>query len=282
MIPFTRGASVCILLLILASCGSADSETKDQLLARVHQKELFLSELAGMFPNDATTEDSTLIIRGFVNRWTKNAALEWEAERNLPPDMNIDRLVRDYRASLVSSHYEELLVEARLDSTVTQRELEAYYADNKQRYLLERPIVRCFFIRLPYPIEGEETLQNYWNNGNITDTAALEAYCARAAEVSLLSAEDWYSLDDIAEQLPAGTLTAANIRAKQEFSLREGSYRYYFRLLEVKPRLEVAPLSYVKDQARSMIIQNRKMGVVQQAREEIYQRELRKKNVELF
>ena len=235
-----------------------------------------------MFPRSATAEDSALIIQAFANRWVKDAALQWEAERNLPSDLNIDRLVRDYRASLVSTHYEELLVGSRLDSTITQEQLEAYYEDNKQQYLLERPIIRCFFIRVPYPTQEEDLLRNLWNNGKITDTMALRNYGERLAEVSLLREEDWYVLDDIAEQLPAGTLTAKNVNLKKEFSLQEGSYRYYFRLLEVKPRLEVAPLSYVEDQARSMILQNRKLGVLEQAREDIYQRELRQKNVEIF
>ena len=281
-----RAAAVLLagsLLLHLASCDSAESsEDDDPILARVHQKELRLSELDGMFPRNATGEDSLLIIGSFANRWTKNAALQWEAERNLPADLNIDRLVRDYRSSLVSSHYEELLVSSRLDSAISDIELRDYYEDNKQRYLLERPIVRCYLIRVPYPIQEEESLQTYWNNGKITDTLALKNYCERFAEVSLLETEDWYSLDDIAAQLPTGTLTANNVNSKKEFSLQEGGYRYYFRLLEVKPRLEVAPLSYVADQARSMILQNRKLDVVEQARDDIYQRELRKSNIEIY
>ena len=282
---FTLFVGLCLLCsspIFLASCGPAQDDDSDPVVARVHQKELKLSELEGMFPRNASAADSLLIVQSFANRWVKDAVLQWEAERNLPSDLNIDRLVRDYRASLVSTHYEELLVSSRLDSVISRAELEAYYEENKQRYLLERPIVRCYFIRVPYPIQNEEELQALWNNGKILDTAALNNYCERFAEVSLLQPESWYDLDDIAEQLPAGTLTAKNVGAKKEFSLQEGSYRYYFRLLEVKPRLEVAPLSYVEDQARSMILQNRKLSVLEQAREDIYQRELRQNNIEIF
>lgn len=282
MITRALFTGLSFLILFLASCGRAQNDVEDPLLARVHQKELRLSDLQGMFPREATAEDSSLIIQSFVNRWAKNASLQWEAERNLPSDLNIDRLVRDYRASLVSSHYEEVLVSTRLDSAITDEELRTYYEENKGRYLLERPIVRCLLIRVPYPLQEEEVLQALWNNGKVTDTMALNNYCERFAEVSLLKQENWYDLEDIAEQLPEGVLTANNVNSKKEFSLQEGSYRYYFRLLEVRPRLEVAPLSYVEEQARSMILQNRKLKVVEQAREDIYQREMRKNNVELF
>ncbi|SEQ96404.1 hypothetical protein SAMN05444359_12031 [Neolewinella agarilytica] len=268
--------------LLLTACSEEESTGGDRVLARVHQKELLLSELDGMFPANATAEDSTLIIQAFVNRWSRDAVLQWEAERNLPADLNIDRLVRDYRSSLVSSHYEQVLVSLRLDSTVSKEQLEAYYESNKGQYQLERPIVRCLLIRVPYPLEDEESLQTLWNNGKITDTMALENYCERFAEVSLLQPEAWYSLDDIAAQLPEGTLTANNVNAKREFSLQEGGFRYYFRLLEVKPRLEIAPLSYVEDQARKVILHNRKRELLDEAREEIFDRELRRNNIETF
>jgi hypothetical protein len=208
--------------------------------------------------------------------------LQYEAERNLPSDLNIDRLVRDYRASLVSSHYEEVLVGIRLDSNISQQELEAYYEASKSQFLLEKPIVRCFFIRVPYPTPEEETLQKLWNNGKITDTTALRNYCKRMSEVALLESAPWYSLDDIASQLPEGTLTAANVNSKREFSQQDGSYRYYFRLLELKPRLEIAPLSYVEEQARKVILHGRKRKVLEEAREEIFERELRRNNIETF
>lgn len=270
------------LLLLMMACYGTDADADDPVLARVHQKTLRLSELDGMFPIDATAEDSLLIKNAFVRRWSREAVLEWEAERNLPPDMNIDRLVRDYRASLVSSHYEEVLVSMRLDSTISREELEAYYENSKSQYLLERPIVRCLFIRVPYPTPEEDRLQQLWNNGKITDTVALKNYCERLSEVSLLDPDPWYSLDDIAQQLPDGTLTAANVNSKREFSQQDGSFRYYFKLVELKPRLEIAPLSYVEEQARKVILHSRKREVIDQAREEIFERELRRNNIETF
>lgn len=274
--------ATAVLLFLTFACGESDPNAGDPVLAQVHKKTLRLSELEGMFPEDATADDSLLIRQAFVRRWIRETALEHEAERNLPPDLNIDRLVRDYRSSLVSSHYEEVLISMRLDSSISKEELLAYYESSKGQYLLEKPIVRCLFIRVPYPTPEEDTLQQLWNNGKITDTMALKNYCERLSEVALLQPEAWYSLDDIAEQLPEGTLTAANVNSKREFSQQDGSNRYYFRLLEMKPRLEIAPLSYVEDQARKVILHGRKAKVINEAREEIFERELRGKNIKIF
>lgn len=282
MLTTARAATAALLFLTCYACAPAPTGAADPVLARVHQKTLHLSEMAGMFPTDATAEDSLIITQAFVRRWSQEAALQYEAERNLPPDLNIDRLVRDYRASLVSSHYQEVLVSLRLDSTVTQDELEAYYATNKNQYLLEKPIVRCLFIRAPYPTPAGDTLRQLWANGQVTDTSALRDYCDRFSEIALLDEDAWYTLDDIARQLPEGTLTAANVDSKREFSQQDGSNRYYFRLLELKPRLEVAPLDFIEEQARKVILHGRKARVIDEARREIYERELRRNNIEIF
>jgi hypothetical protein len=238
--------------------------------------------MEGMFPERATAADSALIIEAFVQRWAKDAVLLWESERNAPTDLNLDRLVRDYRASLVRSAYEEQLVSTRLDSTVSQEELEEYYELTKEQYQLEKPIVRCLFLRVPYPTPEEEELQSLWNNGKPQDTAALARYAERYAEVALLADSAWYGLEEVARQMPEGTLTAENVNSKREFSQQDGSNRYYFRLFELKPRMEIAPLSYVEEQARRAILHGRKREVLEAAREEIFERELRENSIQFF
>jgi hypothetical protein len=279
-----RILSLLVLLSTFMHCssGSPTENPEDKILARVHNKELKLSELECMFPQSASGQDSSLIIQAFVNRWIKDAVLQWESERNLPTDLNIDGLVRDYRASLVRSTYEKVLVEQLLDSVVTQTQLEDYYATNKNQYLLEKPIIRCYFIKVPYPTPEAEKLQNLWSNGSVKDTMALVDYSNRFAQIALLKSQSWYSLDEVAEQFPEGTLTADNVRSKQEFTQQDGQYRYYFRLFELKPRLEIAPLSYVERQARRIILHDRSRKVLEDAKEEIFQRELRRSNVETF
>lgn len=270
-------------LLLSSSCDRAVSDSvEDPLLARVYNRELRLSELQEMFPQDANSKDSALIVQAFVNRWIQDAVLQWESERNMPADLNIDRLVRDYRASLVRSTYEKVLVEQRLDSTVTQEELLAYYEQHKGQYQLEKPIIRCYFIKVPYPTPEAEQLRQLWNNGEVKDTAALRDFCNRFAELALLSEEAWYSLDEVAKQFPEGTISSENISSKREFTQQDGRYRYYFRFFEIKKRLEIAPLSYVEGQAKRVILHDRSRQVLQQAKEEIFERELRRKNIETF
>ncbi len=277
------GAIAIFLLVAAAGCGDSDEgQPGDRVLARVHTRELRLAELEGMFPRNATPEDSTIIIDAFVGRWVRDAVMIEESESKLRSDMNIDRLVRDYRASLVRSSFERALVDELLDSTITREELETYYENSKEQYQLETPIVRCFFIKVPYPTPEVARLRELWNNGQVKDTTALEKYCRDFAIVGLVNTSAWYSLEEVARQLPEGTLTTGNVNSKREFTQQDGQYQYYFKLFETRNRREIAPLGYIEEQARKVILHNRKLQLLETAKEEIFERELRRNNVETF
>lgn len=255
----------------------------DKLLAKANNKMLYLSELDGMFPDGIAAGDSVLIISAYAERWIREALMLHEAERNIPSDLNIDKLVRDYRASLIRNNYEKILVEELLDSMVTQEELRAFYEKNKEQYQLETPIVRCYLVKVPLPVKDPEQLRDYWSDSdNKRNFTALVNYCNNYAEAHLLDKGTWYSVEDIAEQLPKGTLTADNISAKLDFIQRDGQFEYLFKVFEVKNRKDIAPLAYIEEQARKYILHQRKMKLLEQKKEEMYERAMRRGNVQVY
>lgn len=255
------------------------SREGDKPLARVFNKTLYLSELEGLFPPG---EDSTLVINAYVERWIREALLLQEAERNIPSDLNIDKLVRDYRASLVRHSYEQFLVEKLLDSTVTKEELSAFYENNKEQYQLETPIMRCFFIKVPFPVYKGEELRRMWNSSRPDDYSKLVEYCSEFAEAHLLEDSTWYKVEDIAAELPPGLLSSDNPGSKKEITLRDDQYEYYLRILELKNRKEIAPFSYIEDQARRFILRSRIDQLLEDKKNDMYDIEIRRGNVEIF
>lgn len=271
------------LLCLVFACQSEDAgRENDRLLAKVHNKVLYLSEMDGMFPPNTPPEDSVLIIKAYVDRWVRESLLLHEAERNIPGDLNIDKLVRDYRASLIKDNYEKLLVQELLDSTITQAELTEFYERNKEQYQLETPIVRCYFIKVPVPVPEASKLRRLWNSNKPEDFAELVAYSNKFAVAHLLEEGTWYNVETVAADLPPGTLTADNVGSKRDFSQRDSDFQYYFRLFELKKRKDIAPLSYIEDQARKVILRKRKITLLEEAKKDMYEKELRRSNIEVY
>jgi hypothetical protein len=271
-----------IIALLATACSSGSPEPENRLLARVNNKTLYLADMDGMFPPEISAEDSALIIDAFTQRWIREAVLLDEAERNIPSDLNIDKLVRDYRASLIKHNYEKILVEELLDSTIVESELQEFYEKNKEQYQLETPIVRCYFIKVPLPVPRQNELRRLWNSKDPARLKDLVAYCSQYAVAHLLEDSTWYDVEDIAAELPPGTITVNNVDSKREFTQQDDKFQYYFRLFELKNRKDIAPLSYIEDQARKVILHKRKLELLEDTRETMLEREMRRNNIEIY
>ncbi len=273
-----------VLLWTASSCELPETqgEENDKLLARVHNISLYLSELEGMFPAQTSSQDSTLIISSYVDRWVKDALLLYEAEKNIPNDLNIDKMVQDYRASLVLHNYEKMMLDQLLDAEVEADELKDFYEKNKEQYQLETPILRCHFIKVKLPVPNSATLRGFWNSKKEGDQQKLINYCTENASEYLLVDSTWYALDEIAGKLPEGTISSKNVRARLEVTNRDNDYQYFFKVLEVKKQKEIAPLSFIEGQARKVIMRQRKLELLEEKKLEMYDLALRRNDIQLF
>ncbi|MFK7776000.1 MAG: peptidyl-prolyl cis-trans isomerase [Saprospiraceae bacterium] len=275
-------SSIIFILTIcfLASCTPVEETTEenDVELAKVFSKKLFLSELEGMVPEGATPEDSTKIINAEVERWTRETLLMLEAEKNIPADLNIDGLVRDYRMSLIRHNYEQFLVETQLDSVISDQEISTYYEKNKEQYQLQSSILRCFLIKVPKSAPNLDQLRSWWRSTNNEDFQKMKDYATQNASFYMLEEDTWYQQSDLKTQLPQGT----NLNPNQDLNQSDENHFYFLKVFEKKSRNGLAPLGYIEDQIKKVILHKRKMVLLDQRKEELYDRETSKKNVKIF
>ncbi|GAB5554897.1 MAG: peptidylprolyl isomerase [Saprospiraceae bacterium] len=269
-----------VLLATLVAC--TEPPMADKKLARVHNYVLYLSDLDGLFSENTSSSDSAAIIRVFRDRWIREALILHEAEQNKPDNLDIEGLVKNYRESLLKNSYEQVVVEQSLDSTIAAGELQGFYEKNKEQYELETPIVRCFFVKIPLPIDQVDSLRTWWNDPNPGHLQKMRSYCDQQGGTYILNDSLWTRLEEIAIELPKGSLTAGNVASKKDFQQRDDEFQYYLKVFEVKKRREIAPLSFIEEQARKVILHSRKIKLLQEKKESLYDVELRRKNIEIF
>ncbi|TAK29821.1 MAG: peptidyl-prolyl cis-trans isomerase [Saprospiraceae bacterium] len=271
-------------LLPLLRCSQSNSKDKgdDRTLARVYNKTLHLSDMEGMIPEGMTSEDSSVIIDAFVENWVREAAMLYEAEHNIPKGLDINKLVEDYRSSLIKHNYENVLVAEFLDSTITEKELQEFYEQNKEQYKLETPIIRCRFIKAARNAHQLKLAENWWNSSKAEDLVNLRNWCNATAVVHHLQDSSWYKVDDIAAYMPQGTLTVNNVKYRRDFVQRDDSFQYFFKVLELVSRPEIAPLSYIENQARKVILHKRKTLLLENMKEKFYEEALRKNDITIY
>ncbi len=277
------GMVLLLVVAMLASCQPPEQGQKDDvLLARVYNQELYLSELKDMIPPGLSPEDSMEMIEAFVDRWVREAVLMEEAERAVPKDLNIDKLVRDYRASLVRHSYEKRLVEQKLDSVVTDQEIRDFYEQSKEQFRLEEPVVRCHFIKAPLSAPRLDEVDAWWASRDSASWEKLKLWAQSYAHVALLSDSTWYKYSEVVASLPPRMIDEDDPSRHETFVKDQEGYRYYFRLLEWYPAGAVPPVSYVRDKIVRTILHRRKQKLLDEVREQMYQKALRHNEIEIF
>ena len=275
---------ILALFIITIACKNPLNSTKqDKSLASVFNNTLYLSNLEEMFPDNASHQDSVMVINAYTNRWVREQLIMHEAERNIPKDLDIDDLVQKYRASLILNSYEEQLTKNSLDTVIGDAELKAFYERTKDQYQLSTPIARCYFLKVPKPVPQPDSLQKWWNNPKSSDNLAkMQKYAQQYSKSFLLEDSTWHRVEDIAVLLPKGTVSGENISEGKEITINDAHFQYYFRALKTMNQKDIAPLSFIKEQASKFILNQRKQQLLETKKQEMYDSELKKNNVKIL
>ncbi|MDZ7880176.1 MAG: hypothetical protein U5L45_21035 [Saprospiraceae bacterium] len=186
---------------------------------------------------------------------------------------------------MILSNYEENLTNiGGLDTTISDEELNAFYQKNREQYQLETPIMRCYFLKIPRPTPQYDSISKWWNNGISGDNPRKMRFFSRQQSAKNYVLEDslWTKVETIANLLPKGTLTTDNVEKGKELSMKDDNFQYYLKVLGVMNRQEIAPLSFIREQAFKYILHKRKIQLLERKKQEMYDAEIRKNNVKIY
>ncbi|MCB0706061.1 MAG: hypothetical protein KDC34_12150 [Saprospiraceae bacterium] len=263
-------------------CNNGNLQGGDRLLAEVSGKSLFLSDMEGMIPEGMSAEDSTLIIDAYVNRWIRDAILLVEAERNVPADLDINKLVEDYRSSLLLDNYKKALMEESLDSTVTSEELQAFYDNHREGYYLENDIISAYFMIIPRNTPDIGKVRSWWSNMSPESLLELRSYCTNNGTHCFLDENSWFSVEELAAQWPRGTVNDRDLWNEKDLQRQDDEFFYFYYRVDKMTSGEIAPMEYVEDQIKRLILHQRKIRLVEETQDKMYERALRNKAVRVY
>src|SRR3546814_2335587 len=129
-------------VIILTTLLSALNHKKPKPVARSFDQFLYPGDLKGVVPAGITGDDSTQLVRAYMEQWTRQQALLYHAQRNV--NINTERLnkqVETYKNGLIVYEYEQELVSQKLDTVVSEDEIRQYYDDRPELFILQQPIL---------------------------------------------------------------------------------------------------------------------------------------------
>jgi hypothetical protein len=267
-----------LTLALLAGCNNSGNLSKRIPVARAGNTTLYLDQIPVIIKPGTSAEDSSAAIQNYINRWAKKELLFQKAEENLTPEYrsDIDKQLEEARVNLVIYQYQRQMIYERMDTIITDAELESYYNTNEASFILQSNIVKTLFIKIPVETPNISRFRSLARSDNQEDMQELETLCYQFADKFDDFNEEWIPLERISVELPQEITNQENfVRWTRFHEARDSAFIYFVTIRDYRLRSTLAPLEYVKDDIKRMIWNIRRIEFIQSLENGIYNDALR-------
>ncbi|WP_066633148.1 hypothetical protein [Labilibacter marinus] len=271
-------------LACLFSCKTVSQEEVSKPLAKVDDRILTLSDLEKAIPHNLSKNDSVAFTQNYINRWVKSQLLLRKAELNLTPEeKDLEQILNDYRASLLIHKYQQKLMLQKYTPLITTQEIEAYYNEMSVNFKLNEHIIQGIFIKVPLNAPKLNKLKQWYRSENPEDYIRLEEYCYQNAQKFDNFLDRWVALHEISELLPKPMPNHPQFLDYNKFYETKDSTSHYLVSIRAYHKMEeVAPVNYVEDKIKAILLNKKRLEFIQNLGDELYDEGLKQKVIKFY
>jgi hypothetical protein len=276
-----------LLLLLLASCQSSsnkDKEGTEKPIARVLEKNLYPSDLKLIMPKKLNKKDSTRFADSYIQQWIMDELLLHQAEGNLSEgNKDIQKEIDEYRKNLLVYRYETELVKQKLDTLVGMDEINQYYESHKQNFMLKDNIVKVHYVKIDKKTPNADKVKKWYASSDEKEQDNLKKFCIQFASNFFIDDNTWLLLDDVMKEIPLRDYNPELfLKTTRNIELNDSLYSYYLFIKDFKIKNSPSPVSFEKDNIRQIIINKRKLNLIEEMKQSVYGSAKEKNNFEVY
>lgn len=278
-------AYLSLFLLLFAGCKDYKPTAKRIALAKVGNVTLFYDQIPPQLQPEMSEADSMVIIKNYINNWIKRESLVLKAEANLSPEFQKDmsRQLEETRANLMIYQYQRQMMLQKMDTIISDPEIEEYYSKNEGSLKLNTNIVKALFIKIPKESPDIDKARVWCRSNSQTDINLLESYCYEFAEKFDNFNEEWISLNLLSSELPQDLTNQEDFLKKTTFYETTDSMSIYFiSIRDYRLKLSLSPYEYIKDEIKGVILNNRRFEFIKSIEDGVYDEALKDNIIKIY
>jgi hypothetical protein len=271
-------------LLFFFGCNELKNSRQNQLIARVENNYLYMSDLDNIDFKYTSISDSTIKIQNYINAWAKNLLLYDRSLLNTKESKikELDRLVDQYKLDLFNNSYKTSIVKAKIDTSITQSQMSEFYKTNSAIFLLKEPLYRYRFIQFPKNNNDRKEITNRFKRYSDIDKIFLDSLSFQFS-YSFRNDSLWYNKKAILKN--ASFLTSDDLlklKNSKIFEVEDTIQLYLLKIEDYLSKNQKAPLSYVEKTIRNIVFNQRKLDFLKKFDQEIINDAIQNKKFEIY
>ena len=269
------------LCIFFGSCSNFSNNNSNNLVARAGENFLYEDDL----PSYVSEDDSLIKISNFIETWAKEKVLYDLSIINLSQSKRaeIDELVDNYRIDLYINSYKDLIVNSKIDSIVTNEQIDSFYSTNVNNFKLNENLVKYRYVKVPNDNININRIRRYIVRMSEQDRYFLDSLNFQFADLKL-DDSIWFTERDVISSI---NFINQNNKSRyfikdRLFTLNESNYINFFIVDDMLKSGNIPPKSYLYDRIKSTIINQRKLDILKGINQEILNDALKSRKYEVY
>ena len=254
-----------LFALVLISC---KNRFHSEPIVELYDQKLYYDEIINELPVNEI--DTRYFIDNYVNLWIRENLLLNNAKINLPSKQKIiDKKTKDYYNRLLIHKYQKELISQKIDTNISDNKILEYYVKNKENFILKNEIVKINFISLKKSAPNLEKLRTVFFEN--LDFEFVNEYCNQFADKFYLFDTTWVYFNEILQYLPNDILKEREYLTNIKNNIFEDEENFYFlKIFDKKEIGELSPITLVKENIRSTIVNENKLRYLNELDNQLY------------
>jgi len=269
--------------LVFTMCTSGDASDARVRLAKVGSEMVYLDEAVQGMPQGLSAKDSGSYVQQFVKNRVKELLLYDQAVKNMPQGRDIDELVENYRRSLVIYAYQQQVLNEKMQKDITDTEIQVFYENNRDRFSARHDLIKGIFIKIPKSASELTKLRKLYKDSSNDAFNQIEKICVQNGGQFEYFYDRWVILDDLLDQFKYDTGKNADfLRTHSALDVVVGQFEYLLYVDDYVLAGSTAPLEYVKDEVRNIVVNTRKTEFVHRFEQDLLREAEKKGKISYF
>ena len=274
-----------IFLFFFTSCELSIKNSENDAVARVNDIYLNIEDIDQSLFFGLSKKDSLFQIQNIINDWATSKLLEDGALLNLNSDQQqeFEKLIKKYKSDLYTSAYIEALVKKNLDTIILDHQFEKIYNQNKELFVLKEDLIKLRYINHDVNMPNASEIKRRFKRFNNEDQAILDTISIQFNSF-FLNDSVWIKSDDVVKKInPLNKGFNKLLLKKLNFiQLKDSLGLYLIQIKNIASIGEEAPISYVIPTIKQIILNRRKLKLVNQLKSEIVNDAIKNKKFEIY
>jgi len=272
-------------LFFFTSCELSIKNFENDAIARVNDTYLNIQDIDQSLFLGLNKKDSLFQIQNIVNDWATSKLLEDGALLNLNSrqQQEFEKLIKKYKSDLYTSAYVEALVKKNLDTVILDYQFEKIYNQNKELFLLKEDLIKLRYINHDVNMPNASEIKRRFKRFNNEDQAILDTISIQFNSF-FLNDSVWIKSNDVVKKInPLNKGFNKLLLKKLNFiQLKDSLGLYLIQIKNIASVGEEAPISYVIPTIKQIILNRRKLKLVNQLKSEIVNDAIKNKKFEIY